>query len=193
MLIASHSIIFAVGFNVGKLSEEEVADSQVSETETPQTTATPIITPTPEQISPEQLQIALNNFPTTSEAIEQIVNELQSKYLEQFPAPQPPEQLFLDIVTAMKESLRTDLKTDLDLQYTGAIMGGFAGEPDKYIEAQREWVEAIYSYQQQFLDRGLGYIEPQQPTAEKLKCDIGDRLGIELETTPDICLPNNPE
>ena len=193
LLIASHSIIFAVGFNVGKLSEEEVADSQVSETETPQTTATPIITPTPEQISPEQLQIALNNFPTTSEAIEQIVNELQSKYLEQFPAPQPPEQLFLDIVTAMKESLRTDLKTDLDLQYTGAIMGGFAGEPDKYIEAQREWVEAIYSYQQQFLDRGLGYIEPQQPTAEKLKCDIGDRLGIELETTPDICLPNNPE
>jgi hypothetical protein len=189
LLIASHTIIFAVGFNVGKLSEEEVADSQITATETPQTTATPTITPTPEEISPEQLQIALNNFPTTRETIEQIVNELQSKYLEQFPPPQPPEQLFLDIVTAMKESL----ETDLDLQYTGAIIGGFAGEPDKYIQAQRKWIEAIYSYQQKFLGQGLGYIEPQQPTAEKLKCDISDRLGIYLETTPDICLSNNPE
>lgn len=189
LLIASHSVIFAVGFNVGKLSEDKVGDSQLPATETPEIAATPIITSTPGEISPEQLQIALNNFPTTSETVRQIVNELQSKFLEQFPPPQPPEQLFLDIVGAMKESLGTDL----DLQYGGAIMGSFAGEPDKYIEAQREWIEAIYSYQEQFLDRGLGYIEPQQPTAEKLKCDIGDRLGIDLQTTPDICLPNNPE
>ncbi len=187
LLIASHSIIFAVGFNLGKLNEEKIAETQPPETPTPQVSATPNISTTPGEISPAEMEIALTNFPVTSETIKQIINDLQVQFLEQFPPPQPPEKLFLDLVAAMKASLGTDL----DLQYGGAIMGGFASEPDKYIEAQKEWIKAIYLYQEKVLNRGLGYIEPQQETADKLKCDLADRLGIDLQPRPDFCLSNN--
>lgn len=183
LLIASHGIIFAVGFNVGKLNEEKIADSQL-----PTVTETPEVSETPGEISPAEMQTALTNFSTTSQTIEQIVNDLQATFLEQFPPPQPPEKLFFDLVGAMKESLGSNL----DLQYGGAIGGGFAGEPDRYINAQKEWIEAIYLYQEQFLEGGLGYIEPEQQTADKLKCDMADRLGIDLQPRPQFCSSNNP-
>ncbi|NES73866.1 MAG: hypothetical protein F6K24_56140 [Okeania sp. SIO2D1] len=134
-------------------------------------------------ISSVKIEKALENFPTTSSVIREIVRELETEILSQNSTVVTAEDARLKIIQAIKQIL----EKDITLQYAGAIEDELLAEPEKYLEAQTQWIEAIYSYQQKFFSSGFGYIEPDKQTAGRLKCNVADLLDIQLPRRPRYC------
>ena len=178
LLLVSHSIIFAFGFNRGRLKTEQMIARQKSMEEIQAVAETNNLEASNNngvEISDAEMTIALEKFAGTSNVIQEIVNEIQTKIVS--------EQPQIQTIEAIKQILGSR-----DLQYGGAIKGEFAAEEGgKYINAQKEWIEVIYSYQQKFFNKGYGYIEPNRQTADRLKCDVADLLGIQLQQRPQHC------
>ena len=129
------------------------------------------------------MEKALDNFSTTSSVIREIVQELEIEILSQNSTVITAEDARLKIIQAIKQIL----ENDIELQYAGAIEDELLAEPEKYLEAQKQWIEAIYSYQQKFFSSGFGYIESDKQTAGRLKCNVADLLDIQLQQRPRYC------
>ncbi|MDY7007346.1 MAG: hypothetical protein SWX82_26310 [Cyanobacteriota bacterium] len=184
LLLLSHSLSFVLGYQVSKFNTDSISEVKKNETSlSSEDRLTDEKTNTVSLISAVKMEKALDNFPTTSSVIREIVRELETEILSQNSTVVTAEDARLKIIQAIKQILENDIK----LQYAGAIEDELLGEPEKYLEAQKQWIEAIYSYQQKFFSSGFGYIEPDKQTAGRLKCDIADLLDIQLQQRPQYC------
>lgn len=136
----------------------------------------------------DKKKTALEEFPRTAKAINEIINELtnlRSKKIDRMPSNQ-------EIIEEIEKTLvfnNNDMAELLD--YKKAISKRMLGIDwrGEIASAQEKWVEAIYLYQKskQKLSAN-GYIEPGKETAKSLKCDVADSL----ELTPiEICWQQN--
>ncbi|MGB3512131.1 MAG: hypothetical protein WBA93_23415 [Microcoleaceae cyanobacterium] len=177
LLLASHSMIFAFGFNRGRLKTEEIIARQKSQEEIQAALERNNLQASninSIEISEPEMITALEKFPVTSNVIQEIVNDISMEINS--------EAAQGKIIGAIKEIL-----VSTDLQYGGAIKGEFAVEENKYLNAQKEWIKAIYLYQQKFFSKGFGFIEPNRQTADRLKCDVADLMEVDLQPRPQRC------
>jgi len=132
---------------------------------------------------------ALEKFPITAEAINEIINELTNsryKKIDRMPSNQ-------EIIEEIEKTLvfnNNDMAELLD--YKKAISKRMLGIDwrGEIASAQEKWVEAIYLYQKSKPKLSAdGYIEPGKETAKSLKCDVADSL--ELRLIADICREQN--
>ncbi|NES75515.1 MULTISPECIES: hypothetical protein [Okeania] len=184
LLLLSHALSFVLGYQASKFNNGTIAEPKKNEPSTfSEEQLTDSSTKNVSAISSVKMEKALEKFPTTSSVIREIVQELETEILSQNSTVFIAEDARLKIIQAIKQILEMDIK----LQYAGAIEDELLGEPEKYLEAQKQWIEAIYSYQQKFFSSGFGYIEPDKQTAGRLKCDVADLLDIQLQQRPQYC------
>ncbi len=184
LVVLSHGLFFALGYQIGKFNSGNIAELETLESSpSPEEILTDVETTTVSEISAEKMEKALEKFPTTARVIKEIVRELEAEILAQSSTIVTAEEAGLKIIQAIKKILENDVK----LQYAGAIEDELLGEPDKYLAAQKQWIGAIYSYQQKFFTDGFGYIEPDKKTGDRLKCDVADLLEINLQARPQSC------
>lgn len=184
LLLLSHGLFFVLGYQASKFNTGTIAERKKNE---PPLSSEDILTEKTTNsvsvISSVKMEKAIENFPTTSSVIREIVRELETEILPQNSTVVTAEDARLKIIQAIKQILENDIK----LQYAGAIEDELLAKPEKYLEAQKQWIEAIYSYQQKFFSAGFGYIEPDKQTAGRLKCDVADLLDIQLQQRPQYC------
>ncbi|MGD1804558.1 hypothetical protein ACP6PL_03825 [Dapis sp. BLCC M126] len=184
LLLLSHGLFFALGYQVGKFNSGNITEGETLEYPlASEEILTDVEIITVSEISIEKMEKALEKFPTTSSVIQEIFRELEEEILAQNSTLVTIEEARLEIIQAIKKILENDVK----LQYTGAIEDDLVGDSIKYIEAKKQWIAAIYSYQKKFFSDGFGYIEPDKKTADKLKCDVADLLEINLQIRPRRC------
>ncbi|NEQ73728.1 MAG: hypothetical protein F6K23_12125 [Okeania sp. SIO2C9] len=184
LLLLSHGLSFVLGYQASKLNNGTIAEQKKNEPSPfSEEQLTDSSTKNVSVISSVKMEKALDNFPTSSSVIREIVRELETEILSQNSTVVTLEDARLNIIQAIKQILENDIK----LQYAGAIEDELLGEPEKYLEAQKQWIEAIYSYQQRFFSTGFGYIEPDKQTAGRLKCNVADLLDIQLQQRPQYC------
>lgn len=188
LVLFSHGLFFALGyqagkFNAGNISQRRNSKPSPSPLPSPQDIITNLDTNTVITIPGEKMEKALDKFQTTSSVIREIVRELETEVLSQKSTIVTVEEARLEIIQAIKKILENDVK----LQYAGAIEDELLGETSEYLIAQKEWIIAIYSYQEKFFSDGFGYIEPDKQTADRLKCNIADLLEINLQPRPQRC------
>ena len=183
-LLLSHGLSFVLGYQVNKLDTRTIAEPKKNEpSPASEQQLTDRSTQNVSLLSSVKMEKAIEKFPTTSSVIREIVRELETEILSQNSTVVTAEDARFKIIQTIKQILENDIK----LQYAGAIENELLGEPEKYLEAQKQWIEAIYSYQQKFFSSGFGYIEPDKQTAGRLKCDIADLLDIQLQQRPQYC------
>ncbi|NER02642.1 MAG: hypothetical protein F6K17_08390, partial [Okeania sp. SIO3C4] len=181
LLLLSHGLSFVLGYQVSKLDTRTIAEPKKNEPSPfSEEQLTDSSTKNVSVISSEKMEKALDNFPTTRSVIREIVRELETEILSQNSTVVTVEEARLKTIQAIKQILENDIK----LQYAGVIEDELLTEPEKYLEAQKQWIEAIYSYQQKFFSSGFGYIEPDKQTAGRLKCNVADLLDIQLQQRP---------
>ncbi|MGD1699914.1 hypothetical protein [Dapis sp. BLCC M229] len=184
IVMLSHGLCFALGYQLGKFNSENIAKKETLEYPlTSEEILTDVETTTVSEISTEKMEKALEKFPTTSSVIQEIVRELEKEILAQNSTIVTAEEAGLEIIQAINKILENDVK----LQYAEVIEDEFLGDSIKYMEAKKQWITAIYSYQRNFFSDGFGYIEPNKKTADKLKCDVADLLAINLQKPPQRC------
>ncbi|MDJ0557436.1 MAG: hypothetical protein QNJ68_23905 [Microcoleaceae cyanobacterium MO_207.B10] len=184
LVLLSHGLFLALGYQLGKFNARTIAKRETQEYSSYQEEIlTDAETTTVSKMPPEKMEIALDKFTTTSSVIKEIVQELEADMLTQNSTVVTSEQVRLEVITAIKKVL----DSDVELQYGGAIEDEFLGETSKYMEARKQWIEAIYAYQRKFFSNGYGYIDPDKQTADRLKCDMADLLGIQLQPRPKYC------
>lgn len=184
LVLISHGLFFVLGYQVGKFNTRTIAKQEKSESPL---ASSEILTDTEtnsiSKISSAKMEKALDNFSTTSSVIKQIVAELEKEILTQNSNIFTAEEARLKIIQAIKQIL----ESDIELQYAAAIENELVVEPVKYLVVQKQWIEAIYSYQKKFFSDGFGYIEADKQTADRLKCDVADLLEINLQSRPQYC------
>ncbi len=184
LVLLSHGLFFAFGYQLGKFNSGNIIAGETLEYPlASEEILTDVEITTVSEISTEKMDKALEKFPTTSSVIKEIVRELEEEILAQNSTLVTTEEAGLEIIQAIKKILENDVK----LQYAGAIKDELLGDSLKYIEAKKQWIAAIYFYQKKFFSDGFGYIEPNKKTADKLKCDVADLLEINLQTRPQRC------
>ncbi|MGD1713072.1 hypothetical protein [Dapis sp. BLCC M172] len=184
LVIISHGLFFALGYKVGKFNSGNITERETLEYPlTSEEILTDVETTTMSEIPIEKMEKALEKFATTRSVIQEIVRKLEEEILAQNSTSVTTEQVRLKIVQAINKILENDVK----LQYYEVIEDEYLGDLVKYIEAKKQWIAAIYSYQKKFFSDGFGYIEPDKKTADKLKCDLADLLKINLQTRPQRC------
>ncbi|NEQ41510.1 MAG: hypothetical protein F6K40_37080 [Okeania sp. SIO3I5] len=184
LIMLSHGLFFALGYQVGKFNSENITDGEsLEEPLASEEILTDVETTTVIKISTEKMERAIDKFPTTSSVIQEIVRELEAEILAQNSTLVTTEEARLEIIQAINKIIENDVK----LQYFGVIEDEFLGDSLKYMEAKKQWIAAIYFYQKNFFSDGFGYIEPNKKTADKLKCDVADLLEIELQIRPRRC------
>ncbi|MDE5082195.1 MAG: hypothetical protein O4859_13355 [Trichodesmium sp. St18_bin1] len=184
IVMLSHGLFFALGYQVGKFNNGNIAKQETPEYPlSSEEILTDVETINVSEIPTAKMEKALDKFPTTKSVIQEIVREIEVKILAQNSTSFTTEEARLEIVKAIQKILILDVKT----KYFAAIEDEFIGEEDKNLAAKKQWIAAIYSYQKKFFSDGFGYIEPNKKTADKLKCDIADLLEINLQTRPQRC------
>ncbi len=184
LVMVSHGLFFALGYQVGKFNNGNIAKQETIEYPlTSEEILTDVETTTVSEISTEKMEKALEKFPTTSRVIQEIVRELGVEILEQSSTLFTTEEARLEIVKAIHKILENDVK----FQYIGTLQDEFMREADKDLATKKQWISAIYFYQKKFFSDGFGYIEPDKKTADRLKCDVADLLEINLQIRPRRC------
>ncbi len=184
LILLSHGLFFALGYQVGKFNSENIAERETLEYPlAAEEISTDLETTTISEIPREKMEKALEKFPTTSRVIKEIVRELETEILAQNSTLVTTEEARLEIIQAIQKILEKDVK----LQYVEAVEDDFIEEADKYLAAKKQWIEGIYFYQKNFFSDGFGYIEPNKKTADKLKCNVADLLEINLQKRPRRC------
>ncbi|MGK7921610.1 MAG: hypothetical protein AB4080_16555 [Trichodesmium sp.] len=184
LVLLSNGLFFALGYQAGKFNRGNISQPRNPEpSPSPKDIITNLDQNTVITIPVEKMEKALDKFPTTSSVIREIVRELETELLSQKYTIFTAEEARLEIIQAIKKILENDVK----LQYDGAIEDELLGETSEYLMAQKEWIMAIYSYQEKFFSNGFGYIEPDKQTSDRLKCDIADLLEINLQPRPRRC------
>ncbi|MEM1169183.1 MAG: hypothetical protein AAGJ08_08970 [Cyanobacteria bacterium P01_H01_bin.35] len=184
MVMLSHGLFFALGYQVGKFNSGNITEGETLEDPlSSEEILTDVETNTLSEISTEKMEKALEKFPTTSRVIQEIVRELEIEILAQNSTSVTKEEVRLEIIQAINKIIENDIK----LQYYEVIEDESLGDSLKYMEAKKQWIAGIYFYQKKFFTDGFGYIEPNKRTADNLKCDVADLLKINLQTRPQRC------
>ena len=103
---------------------------------------------------------AIEKFASTVTAMDEIVTEVKSSQTKSQD----------EVVIAIKNVLENKGQFTLDW---GVIDGSLSSEPEKYQPDQKQWILAIYAYQQRKGSKVTdGYISPGGGTAKSLKEDI---------------------
>lgn len=136
------------------------------------------------------MNIALDNFPQSIRAIDKITSDLAS--LEVAKQKELEKQKFV-------QEIQKILANDSELNYEQATTKLYfliVGK-QKRKEARKKWVKAIYSYQQNKQEKlknpPNGYINPDDNTANLLKCNVAESLSWKWQDWPENCLPEMTE
>ena len=129
-------------------------------------------------MSPEQEDEALKKFKITRREIREIIDELERGIRDEFRKINSKE-VRNKIITEIKNTLISQ-NQQLTLSYGGGIIEGKwekRGEKE-LIEFKKDWIQAIYRYQKKRLNAydHYGYLEPESPTVDKLKSDVGGKV-----------------
>jgi hypothetical protein len=128
------------------------------------------LTELPEEIEKK----ASEEFPTTVKAIKQAVQEIQKNQ------DIPEEQVIQQITNILGDG-------GLSLDYEGVIEDKLLKQSDKYNFKKKQWIFAIYSYQQKLgVQEEVGYIKPGGDTAKFLKKQVVEQP----KTIPKNLAPN---
>ena len=184
LVMFSHGLFFALGYQVGKFNSGNITERETPEYSlSSEEILTDVETINVSEISTAKMEKALDKFPTTKSVIQEIVREIEIEILAQSSTLVTTEEARLEVIKA----IQTILKNNVKIEYIEAIEDDFLGEENKYLAAKKQWIQGIFLYQKKFFSDGFGYIEPNKKTADQLKCDIADLLEINLQTRPRRC------
>ncbi|ABG51230.1 conserved hypothetical protein [Trichodesmium erythraeum IMS101] len=195
-----------IAYSQGYLKGQEDAINKIKNT-TPSPSPSPNISPSPNlSLSPspspspspsiprnileKEMNIALDNFPQSIRAIDKITSDLAS--LEVAKQEELEKQKF---VQEIQKILANDSALNYE-QATTKLYFLIVGK-QKRKEARKKWVKAIYSYQQNKQEKlknpPNGYINPDDNTANLLKCNVAESLSWKWQDWPENCLPEMTE